>query len=278
MRALLRHPRVEPAVARGLLAVRLRRPVRFFLREHLGSDRVATYRIRGGRGGAFVLQHGRPDVQVLDEVLYQGLYEPPAGVAAILDAVGPDLRVLDLGGNVGLFGAWLAHRAPFARLVSYEPDERNAELLEQTIKRNVAAGLVAPGAWTLVRAAAGTRDGSVRFAAGNYAMSHVVGEGGAVGTGTVVDVALRDVLALDLRDVDLLKMDVEGGEWDILADDRFAPESLRALVLEYHPEGCDAADPHRHVVELLTDRGFRVERIPQPAAPEGVGMVWAWRE
>jgi hypothetical protein len=48
-------------------------------------------------------------------------------------------------------------------------------------------------------------------------------------------------------------------------------------VLEYHPEGCDAADPHRRVVELLTTRGFGTQRIPQPAAPAGVGMLWAWR-
>lgn len=276
MRALLRHPWVEPAVARGLLAVRVRQSVRFFLREHLGSDRVASYRVRGGRGGVVVLQHRRPDVQVLDEVLYQGLYEPPGEVAAILDAVGPDLRVLDLGGNVGLFGAWLTDRMPYARLVSYEPDERNAGILERTVARNVDAGLVAPGAWTVVRAAAGTRDGTARFAAGRFAMSRVVGE--EVETGTVVDVAVRDVLARDLAGVDLLKMDVEGGEWAILEDTRFAPASLGALVLEYHPEGCDAADPHRRVVELLTARGFRTQRIPQPAAPEGVGMVWAWRD
>ena len=48
---------------------------------------------------------------------------------------------------------------------------------------------------------------------------------------------MADVLG-QIAEADLVKMDIEGGEWGILADPRIARQ--RALVLEYHPRGLPA--------------------------------------
>ena len=40
-----------------------------------------------------------------------------------------------------------------------------------------------------------------------------------------------------LAAADLVKIDIEGSEWEILADARFAGIAARVLVLEYHPQG-----------------------------------------
>jgi len=121
MQRLLRHRLVEPAASRALLALLLRRPALFFAHEQGGSTKIATDALRGGRGALLTVQHRRPDVQVLDEIFYQGLYDPPGEVPAILDELGDSMRVPDLGGNVGMFGTWLAQRGPFASLVSCGP-------------------------------------------------------------------------------------------------------------------------------------------------------------
>lgn len=267
LRALLEHPRVEPVVAVGLRARLVCPSSRFAARELRGDRRCRTYRLRGSGGVAVALQHGTPDVHVLDEIFHQRLYEPPAAVRALLEARGAALRALDLGGNVGMFGAWLAARFGFAALESFEPDPRNASLLRQAIAANRRQA-----SWRLHEAAAGTAAGTARFASGAFATSHVVqpGEDGA----EAVDVPVVDVVAL-LPGTDLLKMDIEGGEWPILADPRFARDSPPVVVLEWHPEGCPAPDPHAEVRRLLEGAGHEMSPIFEH--PTGVGMAWAWR-
>jgi hypothetical protein len=80
-----------------------------------------------------------------------------------------------------------------------------------------------------------------------------------------------------LERTDLLKADVEGGEWDVLGDPRLHSSALKAIVLEYHPEGSDRPDPRQDVERLLGEAGFAAtERLFH--RPDGVGMLWAWRE
>jgi hypothetical protein len=89
-----------------------------------------------------------------------------------------------------------------------------------------------------------------------------------------VEVPMVDVMPR-LADADLVKIDIEGGEWALLADPRFA--EARAVVLEYHPYGCPTDDPRRSAHELLHAHGFEV--TPLFYEPDnGVGMLWATRE
>ena len=54
-----------------------------------------------------------------------------------------------------------------------------------------------------------------------------------------------------LEGADLVKIDIEGGEWPILSDPRFAELEARALVLEYHPHLCPGPDPRECADGLL---------------------------
>jgi len=259
-RRLLTHPRVEPAVSVLLLARLVRESPRFAWHE-LRRDRTRrTYRLRAG--GAVHLEHGTPDVQVLDELWYQRLYEPPEPVAGWLAARAGRLRAVDLGANIGTFGAWLAARFGFADLQAFEPDARNLELLREAVRAN---GL--EGTWHVHAAAAGARDGTVRFAGGAFATSHVADDGD-------VEVPVVDVLPL-LAGADLLKLDAEGGEWPLLADARLAAAGPPVVVLEWHPEGAPGPDPHAEARRLLGAAGYAVRPIFE--REDGVGMAWAWR-
>lgn len=245
---------------RGILAVvrlalRTRTPLAFLARQRRRAPGVHAYRLRGS-GVTIHLRHGTPDVNTYEEVFLQRQYEPPPAAAAL---IGRAPRVADLGANVGLFGAFTLARDPGARLLAFEPDPANAAVLRRTVAANAAD-------WELVEACAGATDGETRFAAGEFALSRM-GEGEA--TVPVVDALER------LRDADLVKMDIEGGEWAILADPRFAELPARVVVLEYHPHLCPRADARAAAVERLAGLGFRV--LPFDHRPDGTGMLWAWR-
>jgi FkbM family methyltransferase len=253
---------VLPVTARVLCARTVRESARFLAREVSRPSGIRLYRLREN-GVRVAIRHKGVDAATLAEMFYHRYYHPPEEVAR---AIGEGSEILDLGANVGLFGAFAIARWPHSRIVAFEPDPANARVHEDTIGAN---GL--GGRWRLERAAAATRDGQVQFAAGLNAGSHIVDSQSDEGTVTVLS---RDVLPL-IAVADLVKMDIEGGEWAILLDARFASHPPRALVLEYHPRGCPDGDPRAAAARVLRASGLKTASIWH--ASDGHGMLWAWR-
>jgi FkbM family methyltransferase len=251
------HPRVEPATALLLRARTVRQAPAFVLRELRGGGRRATYDVRSAPV-RIVVRHGVGDAATVGEVFHERDYEPPAALDAALDPS----SILDLGANIGLFGAFAAARWPRATIAAYEPDPANAGVCRATIEANRLGYR-----WSLTAAAAANHDGELRFHASGDALSHA-GEGGNL----VVEA--RDVLG-EIAAADLVKMDIEGGEWAILRDPRFAASPPRAIVLEYHPHP-SAPDPRAAIEQLLRDAGL-AEQSPIFHRGDGHGMLWAWR-
>lgn len=255
---------VLPVTARVLCARTVRESPLFFARELLRPSGSFMYSVRT-TGVRVAIRHRGVDAATLAEVFYHRFYDPPPTVAGI---IGEPSQILDLGANIGLFGAFAAARWPQSRISAYEPDPQNAALLERTVSANALAER-----WRLERAAAGTRDGEVRFAGGLDVDSHVLDTGAEDRPG-MLTVPLRDVLA-EVSAADLVKMDIEGGEWDILYDQRFANDPPRCIVLEYHPRHCPGARTQSSVLRALELAGLRTESIWH--GDDGHGMLWAWR-
>lgn len=277
LRTLGAHPRLLPLTALLLRARTVRPAALFFLREVSRRRETRSYRLR--ENGLLVnIRHGTGDVVTLGEVFHDHQYTPTDEIEAALGEVS---SVLDLGANIGLFGAFAAARWPRAEVVAFEPDPANAELHEQTIAAN---GL--QQRWRLVRAAAAAAPGRAEFVSGGVALSHLAAADEPAGTEPsesetetdtavqLIDVELRDVVA-GLAETDLLKMDIEGGEWAILGDARFREHPPHAVVLEYHPRFCPGDDPASAAETALVQAGLRVQSIWRGA--DGHGMLWAWR-
>jgi FkbM family methyltransferase len=208
------------------------------------------------------VRHGTPDVITLGEVFHRPDYDPPVEVLARLPEAP---RILDLGANAGYFGAYAFGRWPAASVEAFEADPANAAVLERCMTLN---GL--GERWRVHRAAAGAHDGSLAFVAGEFATSHAA----AAGEPGSIEVPLVDVVPL-LAGVDLLKMDIEGGEWAILLDDRLAEVRPPAMVFEYHPHLAPDGDPARAVAARMSQLGYATHSVF--ARPDGHGLVWAWR-
>jgi FkbM family methyltransferase len=222
---------------------------------------LSTHHLRD-TGVAFAVRHQTPDILALDELFSQHEYEMPQEVEDVLRARRP-LRALDLGANIGLFGAWILGRFPDVQITSVEPDPGNARVLAATIAAN-------SGSWQLLEAAGGTRAGTVRFVAGEHATSHVArkGENG-------IEVPVVDALEM-AGDADLLKIDIEGGEWALLDDPRFRRLRAAAVVLEYHPQACPTTDARSAAEERLLGAGYQIVSV-RPHAEHGTGLIWALR-
>jgi len=260
----VRRLRDHPAVVRGFALAHHSRLVdrraRFWLWEWARAPLTVRYTPRGTTI-VVLLRHGTSDLNILEEIFGLGFYEMPAEVLAALGD--RRLRILDLGGHIGLFGAWALTRFPDAELTTLEPDPANAALLAGTI-----AAYSGPGQWQLITAAAAAADGLVPFQVGGYAESRV-------GESDAVRVAAIDALQL-MRGADFVKVDIEGGEWQILEDERLGDLPTRVMALEYHPHGAPDADYRAAAHARLQSVGFRTRDIPNP--PIGAGMLWAWRD
>lgn len=236
--------------------------VRFALNELRPGAVTATYRLRGSPV-AVTLRHHTPDVLVLDEVFAQQEYELPGAVADVL--AGADLDVADIGANIGLFGAWVLQRFPTARIVAVEADPANA-----AIHRRTSAANGKGAAWRLVEGFAATAPGRVRFASGLHGTSHLAGDAEAATSAEAFDVFPL------LADADFIKIDIEGGEWALLADERFRALSACAVVLEFHRDHCPEADPEAAAEHALRRAGYVVlhgTHKPRAAA----GLIWGYR-
>jgi FkbM family methyltransferase len=254
-----------PLAARVICARLVEESATFFRRELSRPDGVFAYHLRG-EDSVVNLRHSVQDGATLAEVFHQHDYVPGPELEK---AIGDPRRILDLGANIGLFGVFATSRWPRAEIVAYEADPDNADVHERTIAAN---GLT--GRWRLHRMAAGAHDGEVELAAGFAMGSFVVSPGSDPGVPTI-QVPMRDVLA-EVCGADLVKLDIEGGEWEIICDPRFQQKPPRVIVLEYHPHLGPGGDPRSAAETALRNAGLRI--VPIWHRDDGYGMVWAWRD
>lgn len=211
------------------------------------------------RGGTtYPLRVGTSDWWVYDEVVLKDEY----GVLALGDDVS---TVLDLGANVGYFTLLVA--APGRRVFSVEPAAATFAMLQ----RSLALNGMDPAA-ALCRAVTREGGGTMRlfYSPGRSSTTSCEPreEHGAVVEEEVATASLEEVVERSGFDVvDLLKIDVEGGEYEILAG---APEALlrrvRTLAMELHLWSERASAAASQTLARLEALGFSVEE--RSANPE----------
>ena len=257
-------PLLMPLTARLICARLVRESAAFFARGLARTDGSSVYHLRES-GLSVAIRHKTEDGATLAEVFHQRDYEPPPEVDRV---IGDPERILDLGANIGLFGVFAMTRWPHSTVVGYEADPANIEVHERAIRANGLARR-----WRVEASAAGAHTGDVELAAGRAMGSFVVEEGKVLSVPTI-QVPMRDVMD-QISASDLVKVDIEGGEWEIISDPRFAQDPPRVLVLEYHPHMCSAPSPRLEAERLLEVAGMTITPIWH--RDDGYGMMWAWR-
>lgn len=231
-------------------------PVRYAWRE-LATDEVGDYALRRS-SGRFSIRHRTGDVDILRKFYGYRYYEWPAEVKLALGDLGRPVNVLDLGANIGLFDVHARAQAAIGHVVCFEPDPANARVLKRARDANQCD-------WEVVPACASNRAGIVRFGSGHQNLSRITSDGD------------RDVPAVDvfgyLAGADLVKMNIEGSEWEILADPRMA-DAAPAWIVEYHRIRNPPGDITRLATEAFERLGYRVRVV---VSHDDNGLLWAWK-
>ena len=157
--------------------------------------------------------------------------------------------VVDAGAHVGTFAAMAAGHA--RRVIGVEPNPANIELLTENLARNGIDNV------EVLEAAIWPEPGEISLAVDGPTSSSSIVVGGGT-TVTVPTISLSDLIDR-VGAVDLLKMDIEGAEFEVLC--RTPPETLRqidVIVGELHLWATDDSTAQR-LYAWLEAAGFTVE-------------------
>jgi FkbM family methyltransferase len=160
-------------------------------------------------------------------------------------------NVLDLGGNIGAF-AVLASLEGANHVWSYEPDDGNFELLCENVEDHpivhpVRAAVVAHNELTATfyRTTGASQDGHSTI--------------GFRGREEVVVPAISFAHLLETKRPNVVKMDIEGEEWNLLREP--LPEWVKEIVVELHFSKKAFRDQYEEVVAMFS--GWDAVRPPK---------------
>lgn len=202
-------------------------------------------------------RHCAADYGSAYQVFVEEVYRPGS---ALKNA---DVRmIVDLGANVGFTALYFLQQFPGAKLLAFEPHPAHIERFLANIALNGVDDKV-----TLYRAGAGNKASKAGLS--DLGTSSTVQATDAPGAFNIDILDIFEILGN--HRIDLLKIDIEGGEYDILADDRFLKLDVGSIVMEWHRNKA-IGDEHAWLVDRLGRAGYVVEDI---FADPHLGMLWA---
>ena len=178
-----------------------------------------------------------------------------------------DRVIVDAGANIGLFSCFAASRARQAAIHAIEPFPATYDRLVETVRANGFASRVT-GHRVALSSAAGVSTMSANAEASQ--MFHL--ENGSAANGvSVATTTLAGLLeAIDAPAVDLLKMDIEGSEYDVLlATPPAVLARIRRVDLEFHKSTTPGRTAET-LVHHLASAGFRLREAAVPGAEYGM--------
>jgi FkbM family methyltransferase len=178
--------------------------------------------------------------------------------------VSSPLNIVDLGSNIGCSCLYWLRKFPEARVTAFEPHPIHVGMLRTNLALNRLSEKVMVHA-----AAAGTR--SSRAFLTDQGLSSRITEQGEP---TSYPIAILDFYSLaGSTPIDVLKIDIEGSEYELLADPRFLLLPVVRLVMEWHPTdrypGHSGAEWCR---QRLHAAGYSVEER------RGFNVMWGFRQ
>ncbi|MGH8101032.1 MAG: FkbM family methyltransferase [Chthoniobacterales bacterium] len=225
-------------------------PAAWTMRINRSGEGLRLLRFRSGLN--LVCRGGTRDWDVIHELVFAKSYERALRHLSLLHA---ETTVIDLGGNIGLFSLLAAQRVPSATIEVFEPGPPNLRILEMNLLANPQMG---KRIHVHREAVAGkSRVAKWFFDLDNPGGSSLFGTGE---TGTDVKIrSLSDVVRQFAGRIDLIKIDIEGAEYEIIEQTPAEIwQLIPALSLELHN------DPKQRMsngefLDRMIEFGYRVE-------------------
>lgn len=167
--------------------------------------------------------------------------------------------ILDCGANIGVSALNYKRKFPGARITAFEPDPGILRVLKRNLRVNAANDV------KVVEAAVWTKNGKASFFSEGADGSRIVSDTNNAFHNLVVDtIDFREVIA---GPVDLIKMDIEGAEFDVIPHIQNKLSLVQNIVIECH---IDNSKIHgfSEMLASLDSSGFQVS----------INSYGAWRD
>lgn len=222
-----------------------------FLFERIGwyKPKTETTTYTTWNGMKYITRNGTTDFAILNETTIFGEY-----LSAAFHKLNHNSLVLDLGAQAGDFSVYAAYNKK-CKVISFEPEPENLKLLNQNIQVNNLSEQIS----VVPKAVMADNSDRTFYASphGNKGVHSFFYKGPKPIT-VQCTTPLEILQTLGGKRVDLLKIDIEGGEHDIIKSE-FKPffDQVEAIVMEYH---CQPHMSEQHSLEELkqnlSDLGF----------------------
>lgn len=167
--------------------------------------------------------------------------------------------ILDCGANIGFSVLNYKRQFPKARIIAFEPDPQFAPILRRNLERNKAADV------EVVEAAVWIKQGETQWLCEGIDGSRMVAPDQPDPDTTVVrTIDLRHYLS---EEVDLLKLDIEGAEYEVIIHLGDKLQLIKNMVIECHLDQTNVALLGQ-MLETLGTVGFQI----------GINSLSPWRD
>lgn len=246
---------------------------RFYREYQVQYNRLS----RSNRNGEITKLFGQHDFRVPDpggflsafnEIFVNNAYD----IGRVDEAKRP--LMIDCGANIGVGSLYWLLRYRDSRVVAFEPDQRNYEALVANVpdvgnRFSAEQKALSPRGGRLLFRSLGTDTSSlVDGGVDNDPAGDAIKE--------VDTVSLKSILA-NHSEVDLLKIDIEGSEFEVIEDAKGALGGVKNMFVECHTQPV-APQTNLEIIHLLTGVGFRCyiqvgggPRHPFTSRPANVG-------
>jgi FkbM family methyltransferase len=133
--------------------------------------------------------------------------------------------ILDCGANIGLASVYFKSLYPTATIIAFEPDASNREIFQKNITANQLEGI------TIQAEAIWIKDGFIQFESAATEASKI--SENATNTVSVPCIDFKKMLE-QFSQIDFLKMDIEGAEFEVLKHCSNSLHHVKNIFLEYH--------------------------------------------
>ncbi|WP_131701427.1 FkbM family methyltransferase [Chryseobacterium sp. FH2] len=185
----------------------------------LSNNETFVYNFKSNRKKfTLFLRTFKGDIDIFYEIFWKKTYDKPLN----LIKKKPEI-IVDLGAHIGMTSIYFALKYPDSKIISVEASLENFLLLEQNTSsfKNIQC----------INAAAYFEDGIVNFGNDELSYNQKVSEKGIETEAITVESLIKKHT---LDKIDLLKIDIEGGEIELLSKNNSWLKKVKNIIIEIH--------------------------------------------
>jgi len=233
------------------------------LASYLGISRPAFPVDISLRGGGVIRAFTRGELKVFWSIFVDECYRLWADSRTILDA----------GANIGVFSVWAARKLPRATIIAIEPHPETFSRLRHNIYANQFESRV-----QIMQFALSAETVDREMPAAGESQRRALFPQDRSGTGNVVRVpstTLADLMDRhQLPTIDLLKMDIEGSEWEVLLSTPASVlQRIRRMQFEYHEVHARFGYSKAGLFKHLSNAGFSITESREDRHGTGIAVA-----